>query len=481
MNIKSHVLENIMENYKIKDEERITSATVYQILEHTQIKIQELKKCFGIPNNIYTKLRKGEECYFTCKLCTNIDKNKIRYKANERKILKQYIKEEYLTYQDIREIRKYITDDIRLIKILNIDAEKYIKIINGKIKRTKNTLFDYQDKAIIQKNIIKNIRNKENITFSEIENVKIAKGYTDYQIKESLNISTKQYRELKDKKIHKLRIMTQKEKVKIDLLKIDLENLNKFGERDYSSEEVKNICKEYAISIDTFIKNIIGNKKNPQMTKKVINKVNGKIYLGKNKKISNELMEKIYMKKDKTIENLAKMIAQMYGQIYNFEDLKQEVYLKLMESGGIIETNLAYDENLIINSLMKGIKYPMYNYLSKNKNENSLIQMTNEGEFDLLNVIEDNTYNPEYLVQCTDSIDDIEEITNEHVEFYKILKKYSDLMIDNRSRGFEKLSETFNMNLETVAQKVLEIQTLIIKSKLVKIDSKGRVLLNEVY
>ena len=128
------------------------------------------------------------------------------------------------------------------------------------------------------------------------------------------------------------------------------------------------------------------------------------------------------MKKDKTIENLAKMIAQMYGQIYNFEDLKQEVYLKLMESGGIIETNLAYDENLIINSLMKGIKYPMYNYLSKNKNENSLIQMTNEGEFDLLNVIEDNTYNPEYLVQCTDSIDDIEEITNEHVEFYKILK-----------------------------------------------------------
>ena len=54
-------------------------------------------------------------------------------------------------------------------------------------------------------------------------------------------------------------------------------------------------------------------------------------------------------------------------------------------------------------------------------------------------------------------------------------------MIDNRSRGFEKLSETFNMNLETVAQKVLEIQTLIIKSKLVKIDSKGRVLLNEVY
>ena len=74
-------------------------------------------------------------------------------------------------------------------------------------------------------------------------------------------------------------------------------------------------------------------------------------------------MEKIYMKKDKTIENLAKMIAQMYGQIYNFEDLKQEVYLKLMESGGIIETNLAYDENLIINSLMKGIKYPMYNFL----------------------------------------------------------------------------------------------------------------------
>lgn len=481
MSVKSYVLENIIQNYKIKDGEKITSETVYQILENTQIRIQELKKCFGIPNHIYTKLRKGETCSFICKLYTNIDKSKIRYKTKERMILKKYIKEEYLTYKDVREIRKYITDDIRLIKILNIDAEKYIKIINGKVKRTKNTLLDYQDKILIKRDIIKDVKDRDNITLNEIENAKIEKGYTDYQIKEALNISTKQYRELKNKKINKLEIMSEKEKIKIELLKIDLENLKKFGERDYSSDEVKNICKEYEISLNTFIKNIIGNKKNPQITKKMINKANGKIYLGKKKQISNELLEKIYTKKDKTIENLSKMIAQMYGMYYNFEDLKQEVYLNLIECGGIIETNLSYDENLIINILMKGIKYPMYNYLSKNKYEASLIQTTIDGEFDLLNVVEDNTYNPECLIQYEDDWENIDEVTNEHREFYKTLKRYSDLIIDNRSKGFEKLGKIFNINFETVTQKVLEIQALILKSQLVKVDSKGRVILNEVY
>ena len=143
MDGKSYVLENIIQNYRIKDEEKVTSETIYQILENTRITIQELKKCLGIPKNTYVKLRKGEKCYFICRLCTNINNNRIRYKPEERKILKQYIKNEYLITEDIKEMRKYITDDIRLIKILDISAEKYIKILNGKIKRIKNKIFDY--------------------------------------------------------------------------------------------------------------------------------------------------------------------------------------------------------------------------------------------------------------------------------------------------------------------------------------------------
>ena len=108
---------------------------------------------------------------------------------------------------------------------------------------------------------------------------------------------------------------------------------------------IMNICKEYNIGINTFIKEIIGNKKNPELTRKVFNISDEKIYLGKQKQISNELIEKIYLTKDKTIEKLAIVIAQMYGRLNNFEDLKQEVYLKLIENGGKIETNLSYDQN----------------------------------------------------------------------------------------------------------------------------------------
>ena len=44
MDGKSYVLENIIQNYRIKDEEKVTSETIYQILENTRITIQELKK-----------------------------------------------------------------------------------------------------------------------------------------------------------------------------------------------------------------------------------------------------------------------------------------------------------------------------------------------------------------------------------------------------------------------------------------------------
>lgn len=320
----------------------------------------------------------------------------------------------------------------------------------------------------------------ENITYYEIENAQNKNEYTEYQIIEALNITPKQYRELKNNKISKIEIKSQLDEIKTELLKIDIRNLTKYGERDYSPEEIKNICREYRVNITTFIKRIIGNNKNPLLTKRTLDSKDGKIYIGKQKQISNDLIQKIYLKKDKKIENLARMIAQMYGRSHNFEDLKQEAYLKIIECGGKIETNLSYDENLIINVLMKSLKYSMFNYLMKNKIEGSLIQINENGEFDLLDVIEDNTYNPDYLIETENSLR-IEDITDEHREVYTTLKKYLDLMCYDRNKGLEKVSKHLNMTIEKLMQKLIEIQQIILDSELVKIDSKGRVILNEVY
>lgn len=61
-----------------------------------------------------------------------------------------------------------------------------------------------------------------------------------------------------------------------------------------------------------------------------------------------------------------------------------------------------------------------------------------------------------------------------------MLKRYSDILIDNREKGLEKISQVFDISVEMVMKKISELQMIAINSKLVKFDSKGRVLLNEV-
>lgn len=73
-----------------------------------------------------------------------------------------------------------------------------------------------------------------------------------------------------------------------------------------------------------------------------------------------------------------------------------------------------------------------------------------------------------------------EDITDQHREFYEVLKRYSDILIDNREKWLEKISQVFDISVEMVMKKISELQMIAINSKLVKFDSKGRVLLNEV-
>ena len=42
MDGKSYVLENIIQNYRIKDEEKVTSETIYQILENFRFFIKNV-------------------------------------------------------------------------------------------------------------------------------------------------------------------------------------------------------------------------------------------------------------------------------------------------------------------------------------------------------------------------------------------------------------------------------------------------------
>ena len=103
--------------------------------------------------------------------------------------------------------------------------------LNAKIM--KNDLVTIIEQTISGKDFIdielyEGDENDNIITLKEVKKAKEDKGYTDYQIKESLGLNQKQYREIIKGKEIKLKKISPKDKVKADLLKIDIENLSKF-------------------------------------------------------------------------------------------------------------------------------------------------------------------------------------------------------------------------------------------------------------
>lgn len=161
METKSHVLEAILDNYEIRNGERITYEKVKEIINNTNLELKDLKKCFGIQWKSYAKMRKDINCCFHVKLYTEEE-----YREIIRKIKKQFNKKETITYKEIQNLQKEyklgeknireifeIPEKIKIEEItnLNISQNKYYK----KEELTK------QDKQKIKKEIMKYTKKKD--------------------------------------------------------------------------------------------------------------------------------------------------------------------------------------------------------------------------------------------------------------------------------------------------------------------------------
>ena len=88
-------------------------------------------------------------------------------------------------------------------------------------------------------------------------------------------------------------------------------------------------------------------------------------------------------------------VASSYQCWDMIEDFKQEAFIDIWQNGGKSEIN--FENDLAILLVTKKSKYAMLKFYQKMSHELSLIQEVRGEEFNLLDVLPDDTYNPEKI------------------------------------------------------------------------------------
>lgn len=139
---------------------------------------------------------------------------------------------------------------------------------------------------------------------------------TDSILKETLSLSSVMFEQIMKDENKKARIILKDLKKRINILKLDIQY--EYGERFYTSEELKKLCKTYKLSVKDFLRNLGRNVKRYPYLRQASQKNEQGIYIGKEHPISHEFAEK-YIEK---IRVLATIMTRKY---FYYPYLKNEI------------------------------------------------------------------------------------------------------------------------------------------------------------
>lgn len=139
-------------------------------------------------------------------------------------------------------------------------------------------------------------------------------------------------------------------------------------QRFYTIDEINEICKEYNITKQDFIKYIFYKKNSKVDAEPYIEILNShsKLYIGRTK-MSNEYFLKMQPVFDLPIKRLVGSMCKKYNQLRNIEDFTSEAFLYIFEKCGDIEKN-SYDtknKEVILYMILARVRNLMLSKLSK--------------------------------------------------------------------------------------------------------------------
>lgn len=522
---KSKMVEKIADRYNLKHGDMVEVEWLREIVNKEKIDIHDFRSIFGVPNRknndendtsekvmikLYEtkelekmeddilksvqKLRRMTQASLE-EICnkfkiniwilTGIIQKRLGNKSMEKrqskaKVLKTKKEEyesllegakykDYVTKEIIMEWKqKYKLEDKEICAILDVNITSYRNLMNSKTKKMRVDLIDEEEKKQIKKKIIERFKGQDYVDKKDIEELKKEVKTTNRLIKTTISISSIAFEQIMADETKRARIIIKELKRKLKILKLDMKYI--YGERNYTKEEIKNICKFYGVKSKDYLRNLSKNVKRYTYIKQALRKNKDGIFIGKEHPISHKFAEE----NGEKIETLCKKLTQKYFY-YPYlkneeEDMVQDACLLILEKGGSIEKNFSYNPKLLFDLLANKVKYYI---MSKRHREFPEILWENIEKFQE-NSLTYEVWNDDMMLELIEAKD--ERIKTIHQEVMQILYYNKDFVYQYRENAYQIIAYKLNIPIEHLENVINEIGELMLEYKLAKLCRDGRII-----
>ena len=520
---KSKLVQKLTDRYDLKHGDWIEVERLYDIAEKEKIETKDILKIFGIANKRNSdedstiirakiKLYEPEELVdmkqdilneiMGLKRRTQKDLEEVgrKYKVNlwiligmlnncltpketrrKQEVKEKDKKEEYelllkeAKYKDyitkeilIDWIQRYKLEDKEICKILKINSINYNNLMNSKTVRMRIDLISDKEKKQIESKIKRICLKEDFIDKKRIETLKQEIKTTDRLIRNTLIIASSTYKRIMADESKKTKIIDKDLRRKINILKMDMKYV--YGERNYTIEELKDICAEYEIKIKDFLKNLGRNVKRYSYEVEALSKNKNGIYIGREHPVSHQFAEQ-------NVEEIQKLCKKMTNKYFYYsylkndkEDMFQEACLLILEKGGIIEKNFSFDEELLFGLLANRVKYHIFK-----KRHREILELPYEWyEREIEGVGGFETWNDNMILEIVESMD--KRIKTIHQKVMKIFLYNKDFINQNRGEAYKIIAHKLNIPIEYLEKVIEEIKEFWLEYHFAKICKDGRII-----
>lgn len=433
---------------EIEEFEKITEKQLERICCKYKISEMLFKKIINRKEENEYKIKKSKKCII---LKSSNEESKIRKDLFIEKIkYLDFINKEWIEYSK----QKYRLEDEEICILLKVKIINYKNLINGKTAKMKIDLIDEYEKREIEQRLIEKYEHKDYITKEDISDMKKEIKTTNRIIREVFCISAEAFYRIMKGENRKARIVLKNVNSKMRNLKMDLKY--EYGERFYTSTELRKLCRSYKIDFDDFLKNISTNINRYPYMKQALKENKRGIYIGEEHGISKEFLENYANR----IENMCRKLTNRYcysSYLYNEKlDIAQEANLLILEKGGSIEKNFSYDIDLLFHLLASKVKYFVIGKRNERYKEILL------DSFDSYAVNDD-----EYDIFDEKKIDSVYAVDSRikliHQSVMKIFQKNEDYIFYHRKNAYKIIANKLKISIERLEKVIQEIKEIYLE------------------